>query len=421
MGVKLKDLITSTQISINDLKGTRVAIDGMNMLFQILYNPAQRQKGLPNTYYYDSTHRVITHLYGWLQKLSHFYSLKILPVVVFDGKPDAFKRLETKNRAHDYNYAKKEYEKAMAEGDHNAAKFFANSRSFLFPNCVKESIELLRYCGCPVINAPSESEAQCAALQQAGVVQYVISNDYDTLLFGASSIVRKLTFAPQFPIQLINLQENLDTLEITREQLIDISILLGNDYFREGIPNIGPKTALKSIHAYQSIPNMIKKHPALFTELPLAKYRQILSLFLKPISIDIEKISLGPFNHELLVELLLHNHTLNPDRVKRALDKFGKRHQRFYNNINRTAIENPSSPFFLDQQPARNKEIKQATPKPQFDDYDDYLGIKVNPSKTKYTANVALRRHLDRAKVKTPKTPISTSFISADRVKTKKK
>lgn len=399
MGVKLKDLITSKQISINDLKGTTVAIDGMNMLFQILYNPAQRQKGLPNTYYYDSTHRVITHLYGWLQKLSHFYTLKILPVVVFDGKPDAFKRLETKNKAHDYNYSKKEYEKAMAEGDHDKAKFFANSRSFLFSNCVKESIELLRYCGCPVINAPSESEAQCAALQQAGVVQYVISNDYDTLLFGATSIVRKLTFAPQFPIQLINLQENLDALEISREQLIDISIMLGNDYFREGIPNIGPKTALKSIHAYQTIPNMMKKHPALFTELPLAKYAQIVSLFTKPISIDIEQISLGPFNIELLIELLLRNHTLNPDRVKRALDKLGKRHRQFYNLINRTQFDTTSVSSTIFQPAIKNNEIREEprTSKPQFNAYDDILGLKLRKSKEKYTSNDAIRRNLARA------------------------
>jgi 5'-3' exonuclease len=76
MGVKLKALITSTTLPLVDLKGKTVAIDGMNMLFQILHNPYQMQKKLPDTFYLDRTLRVISHLYGWLQKVIGFYKKK---------------------------------------------------------------------------------------------------------------------------------------------------------------------------------------------------------------------------------------------------------------------------------------------------------------------------------------------------------
>lgn len=41
MGVKLKKLIESTSIPLTEINGCKVAVDGMNMLFQILYNPYQ--------------------------------------------------------------------------------------------------------------------------------------------------------------------------------------------------------------------------------------------------------------------------------------------------------------------------------------------------------------------------------------------
>ena len=47
------------------------------MLFQILNNPAQKDKGIEDKYYVDRTQRVITHLYGWIQKAIQFYAHKI--------------------------------------------------------------------------------------------------------------------------------------------------------------------------------------------------------------------------------------------------------------------------------------------------------------------------------------------------------
>ena len=68
MGVKLKKIIESSFIPLTEIKGTKVAVDGMNMLFQILYNPYQMAQKLIDIFYMDSTQRVITDLYGGFKK-----------------------------------------------------------------------------------------------------------------------------------------------------------------------------------------------------------------------------------------------------------------------------------------------------------------------------------------------------------------
>lgn len=54
----------------------------------------------------------------------------------------------------------------------------------------RECQELLQCFGIPYIVAASEAEAQCAWLQQAGLVDGVVTDDNDALLFGASNVYR---------------------------------------------------------------------------------------------------------------------------------------------------------------------------------------------------------------------------------------
>ena len=65
--------------------------------------------------------------------------------------------------------------------------------SRLTRDMVAEARELLRLLGLPVVQAPSEGEAQAAHMARTGRVWAAASKDYDTLLFGAPRLLRFLT------------------------------------------------------------------------------------------------------------------------------------------------------------------------------------------------------------------------------------
>ena len=52
--------------------------------------------------------------------------------------------------------------------------------------------ELLRLLGCPVVLAPCEAEASCAALCQAGRVYATATEDMDALTFGSPVMLKNL-------------------------------------------------------------------------------------------------------------------------------------------------------------------------------------------------------------------------------------
>ncbi|GLU00184.1 hypothetical protein SLE2022_175670 [Rubroshorea leprosula] len=91
---------------------------------------------------------------------------------------------------------------------------------------------LLRLMGVPVIDAPSEAEAQCAALCKLGKVYAVASGDTDSLTFGAPRFLRHLMdpSSRKVPVMEFEVEKILEELNLTMDQFIDLCILSGCDY-----------------------------------------------------------------------------------------------------------------------------------------------------------------------------------------------
>src|SRR6056297_175219 len=120
-----------------------------------------------------------------------------------------------------------------------------------------------------------------------------------------------------------------------------MSFLLGNDYF-EGIPNVGPVTARKSIETYGTIPAMKKAHPRLFRELHRSVYRKVRGEFLRPKYKEVSKtVEFGGASADRVKFLLLHEHGLSDKRVLSALKRLEKARKKAATNPALTFARDP--------------------------------------------------------------------------------
>jgi len=242
MGVNLKAIVSHEPIDFEDLKGRVIAIDALNSLYQFLASIRQPD-GTPLM---DSKKRVTSHLSGLLYRTVRLVQIGIKPVYVFDGEPPELKKKEIEERREMKEEAEYEWEKAKREKRLEDAKKFAMRTSRLTEEMLNDSKNLLDYMGIPCVQAPSEGEAQCVHLCIKGDAWAVGSQDYDSLLLGAPRLVRGLTLSGTFELSIVHLNKVLKELNLNREQLIDIAILVGTD-FNEGVKGIGPKKALKIV------------------------------------------------------------------------------------------------------------------------------------------------------------------------------
>lgn len=186
----------------------RIAIDISIWLFQ---NQAARGGSNPalRTLYY---------------RLLRLLSLSIQPIFVFDGpnKPN-FKR-----------------NKKVGSNGASLPVYLA-----------KQMIKLF---GFPCHSAPGEAEAECAFLQREGIVDAVLSEDVDTLMFGCRVTLRNWSSenhngAPTHVSMYEAEATRTGKSGLDRQGMVLVAMMSGGDYITEGIPGCGIKTACEAARA----------------------------------------------------------------------------------------------------------------------------------------------------------------------------
>jgi len=200
---------------------------------------------------------------------------------------------------------------------------------------IDDSKCLLNLLGIPMVQAPSEGEAQASHMARRGRVWAVGSRDYDSLLFGAPRLVRYITIqgeeylpskgmARKLKPEFIELDVFLRNYGINRDQLIDLSILIGTD-FNEGIRGVGPKTALKLIREHGRLEDM---PGSIAVNLP-SNYEEVRNLYLNPEVTDDYDIQPGSLDEEGLYAFLCDEHSFSRSRVDVIVERmrsfYGKR------------------------------------------------------------------------------------------------
>ncbi|KAL8847594.1 MAG: hypothetical protein Q9221_007371 [Calogaya cf. arnoldii] len=159
-------------------------------------------------------------------RLLRLLSLSIRPLFVFDGpnKPP-FKR--------------------------NAK---TGTQAAALPNFITK--QLLQLLGFPYHTAPGEAEAECALLQKEGIVDAVLSEDVDTMMFGCTVHLRNWS-SENVRGNKTPTHVNLYRAEATKQGrsgldnagMILIALMSGGDYIPAGIPGCGIKTACEAAKA----------------------------------------------------------------------------------------------------------------------------------------------------------------------------
>ncbi|PNP45010.1 hypothetical protein TGAMA5MH_03425 [Trichoderma gamsii] len=113
---------------------------------------------------------------------------------------------------------------------------------------------LIRLFGFIAHDAPGEAEAECAFLQKNGVVDAVLSEDVDTIMFGCTRTMKNWSAEGKGKssthVSMYDVDElNLASLGLDREGMVLVAIMSGGDYIPEGVPGCGPKVACEAAKA----------------------------------------------------------------------------------------------------------------------------------------------------------------------------
>jgi flap endonuclease-1 len=187
--------------------------------------------------------------------------------------------------------------------------------------------------GIPFINARADGESTAAYLSRKEIVHACVSQDYDSILFGAKKLIRNLTISGKRKVpnrnvyidvepELIEYEEILRKNNLTQKQLIDLGILIGTDFNINGFNGIGPKTALKLIQKFKRLEDIDK----IKDELLETPYNEIREIFLNPNVTEIENVDIQfkDIDKEKIIKFLCDEKNFSPERVNNSIEKLNK-------------------------------------------------------------------------------------------------
>lgn len=219
----------------------RVAVDGYQWLVEASSN-------LPRDILQKARQGKIVQVFH--SRVRYLISLNVSFVIVFDGgyKPK-FKRREI-STTELQNIQEKDYDLYYKEIINKLEKYQGDVYDLPDVIHVKRMLNLWKV---EYVEAPADDEAECARLQQLGIVDYVISNDSDTLSFGATQVLRNFSkFEEDKPagasggykntadwwVTPVRLEQVKAIKGFDTDRFILLSLLCGADY-SSGILNLG--------------------------------------------------------------------------------------------------------------------------------------------------------------------------------------
>lgn len=331
MGVKINELVPSRELTFRELKDKIIVVDASLFLYQFLTTIRQPD----GTALMDSKGRVTSHLVGLFSRTARLMQYGMKLAYVFDGEPPKLKALEQSRRHERKIEAGRKYQKAVEEKRVEDMKKYAGRSARLTREMVEEAKELVQALGLPVVQAPSEAEAQASYIVKMGDASALATQDADAMMFGAPTLVRNLSLVGRRKLvnklryqsikpEIVDLAETLNKLGIDQDQLVALCMLVGTDYNTGGIKGIGPKGALKLVRQYG------KDFDSLFKETDWEKsfeelsWEEVFYLIKKIPVTDSYSLKWAPADDEELRQILVDRHDFSEERICNTIQKLVK-------------------------------------------------------------------------------------------------
>jgi flap endonuclease-1 len=324
MGVQnLGDLMVKRKVGMEELSRRVLTIDALNYLYAFL-SVIRQPDGTPLM---DQKMRVTSHLSGLFYRTVNLMESDIRLVFVFDGEAPSLKKDTIKERQKQREAAKQKWQEALTAGDMSSARKYAQFALFMTNEMIQESKNLLDSMGVSWIQAPSEGEAQAAYMTKKGDSWGTGSQDYDSILFGSPRLIRNIVISGRRKLpsrnvyvrvepEIVDAAESFRSFGVTREQLIEIAIVLGTDY-NPGTKGIGPKTALKLVKKSGNAEIALKEKGIV----PTVSVSEVRELFVNPKITQNYEIKSKPLDKEKVTRLLVDDHGFSLERVQVALKR----------------------------------------------------------------------------------------------------
>lgn len=249
LGVNLRDLFPQHPVPEGWYHGKRIAVDGHNVAFRYLTS----FRGRDGDVLRNRDGRPIGHVIGYVNLVRHLRERGAEPLVVWDGQVHPRKWGTVEDRIQKRLEAALNAEEALAAGDHEAHQKFLRATTTIDGSMIADCNRLLEALGVAVVRADHDGERYAAALCHAGYAQAVATEDFDALVAGAPTVLRKAGSAQPFLHHL----SDLDVHGLSRDQLRGIAILCGTDW-NDGVRGFGAKTALKALRQQPDLRRIIK-------------------------------------------------------------------------------------------------------------------------------------------------------------------
>lgn len=199
----------------------------------------------------------LTHVGTFFSLIKATLSSHILPVFIFDGPPESQKRRPNPEIVHRAHNLHRDFVKEGDPYNEEISSALWKSRALRMYFAAEHLRTLGSTVGVPTITAPSEAEMLAAVMCRHNLVDTVVSNDVDALLFGSPHVTKQLQ-TTNSRILRAKLSELESRMSLDLEQLRDLAVLSGCDFHKEGAKGIGPRKGAILIQRHGGLENVLK-------------------------------------------------------------------------------------------------------------------------------------------------------------------